>query len=824
MQTTPARDSNHREQLKCGQRTLATRLSWLVITLATSLSPTLQVTAAPVDQILPVAPVVTERGPDHKVWTRTRQEVMAGGRVVERKSYYTELATGMHYWRDGQWVDAQPVFEVFPDGIVARQCHHQVVLAPNLNTAGAVDLQFDDQRFRSHVFGLAYTDASSGNNVLFAQVKDCAAELIAPNQVLYRDAFDGDVKADVLYTLTREGLSQWVLLRENPPPPEDYKLASRSARIEVWTEWVEAPVPVKRPQVLRAEPDTLLRATMADPDLRDEGLAFGSMVMGPGAAFPLENDAPEQGYEPEVPVGKLWIRAADPKGGPERTFLIEQAEYQSIQPGLQRLPQAAALQRGNKNAQMAAAATPPPVGRERVAEGRARDAGARGEPAVRSNRQSIARIFPPAPAGATNAPHALLARSLSQLSSTNTQLALNSTPPAPHQPQFSSNLGNAFVLDYTIMNGGGFTNYVFAGDSTTLISGTVNLYGTTVVEGSAVVKYKNPLGINTQLVIKKALDCRTSAYRPAFFVSMDDNTVGETISGSTGNPNRPAVLNTNLYGYYLVFSDSTNVIDLHDVRLRNASYAIQGSAGQLTVRNAQIGQCYAAFVNGSPAVRNVLVHDGAYTIAGSKKITLEQATIHRMGYFRSAGYTNASVTNALLISVTNWLRFQAGSDVITNLDDTGIFQAVGSGAHYLSANSPYRNVGTTNLDATLLASLKQRTTYPPILLSNAITFDIALNPQAQRDTDLPDLGYEYDPVDWLAGGLVVSNAQLFLAGGAVLAAYGNVGILLETNSLFQSQGSAEMPNILTRYNMAQEDNTTNWSGTTTNYKYSTRKQ
>ena len=201
----------------------------------------------------------------------------------------------MHYWKDGQWVDAQPVFEVFPDGIVARQCRHQVVLALNLNTAGAVDLQCDGQRFRSHVFGLAYTDASSGNNVLIAQVKNCAAELIAPNQVLYRDAFDGDVKADVLYTLTREGLSQWVLLRENPPPPEDYKLASRSARIEVWTEWVEAPIPVKRSQVLRTETDERLRATMADPDLRDEGLSFGSMVMGPGAAFPLENDAPEQG-------------------------------------------------------------------------------------------------------------------------------------------------------------------------------------------------------------------------------------------------------------------------------------------------------------------------------------------------------------------------------------------------------------------------------------------------------------------------------------------------------------------------------------------------
>jgi len=56
-------------------------------------------------------PVVTERGPDHKVWTRVQQHTLANGRVVTRTSSYKELGTAMHYWRDGQWVEAQPVFE-----------------------------------------------------------------------------------------------------------------------------------------------------------------------------------------------------------------------------------------------------------------------------------------------------------------------------------------------------------------------------------------------------------------------------------------------------------------------------------------------------------------------------------------------------------------------------------------------------------------------------------------------------------------------------------------------------------------------------------------
>ena len=174
--------------------------------------------------------------------------------------------------------------------------------------------------------------------------------------------------------------------------------------MESWSEWLESPAPVKRSRVLRAETDARLRATMADPDLRDEELGFGAMFMGGGAAFPLEKDNPEQGYEPDVPVGKLWIRVADPKGGPERTFLIEQVEYPSIRGRLQVLPHAAALKPDAKNAQMAALPRP--------SDGR----GIKGEGSSgKGGRQSVARHFPPGPAGSTNAAHALLARSLSHL-------------------------------------------------------------------------------------------------------------------------------------------------------------------------------------------------------------------------------------------------------------------------------------------------------------------------------------------------------------------------------------------------------------------------
>jgi len=750
-------------------------------------------------------PVVTERGPDHKVWTRVQQHTLANGRVVTRTSSYKELGTAMHYWRDGQWVEAQPVFEVFRDGIVARQCQHQIVLAHHLNApGGTVDLLSpDQQRFRCSVVGLAYTDAETGKNVLIASVRDSAAELIAPNRVLFRDAFEGDVKADVLFTLTREGLSQWVLLRENPRPPENYQLSSRFTRLEVWTEWLESPVPVKSSQVIHAELDRAVRAAMVDPDFRNEDLNFGTMGIGTGAAFPLENDAPEQGAAPDAPVGKLWIRTPDGQGGPDRTFLIEQIEYPSILPRLQRLPQAAALKPARKNALMAAIAPPASL------------------PGVRGKGPLLSRSFPPARLG-SDSPHILLAAAVYQRSTNKTEAFARVIPQAAalnHQPAI---LGSAFVLDWTLLNAGNFTNYTLKGDSTYFINGTVNLYGTTIIEGGSCVKFTN--GTTRSVAFWGPIDCRTRQYSPAFFTAKDDDSVGEIIAGSTGSPGTAKYANFALY-----LRSASTAYDLHDLRIRNAFRAIMvfANGASLALRDSHMSHITFGFdlSGGATAgthanIYNVLAQDvNTFSSGGTQTVTAAHVTLHLATNFRPTGTTGAMfLTNSLLISVTNNLLFTGGADVITNLSDAGIFQSAGAGLHYLAANSPYRNAGTTNMDPALLAALKQRTTYPPILLTNSITGDTNLSPQAQRDTDAPDIGYEYDPTDWLVSGIIVSNLTLTLSRGTVLAAFGNSGIDLRTNTLFLSIGSPETPNILTRYAMIQEDTSTNWSGSTPYYQ------
>jgi hypothetical protein len=92
------------------------------------------------------------------------------------------------------------------------------------------------------------------------------------------------------------------------------------------------------------------------------------------------------------------------------------------------------------------------------------------------------------------------------------------------------------VLDYQILNGS-LTNYTFRGDTTYYITGPVNLYyGINTFEGGTVIKYTNSSSASIQFLSGNVMKCQGAAYRPIVLTSMNDNSVGEAISGSTGNP------------------------------------------------------------------------------------------------------------------------------------------------------------------------------------------------------------------------------------------------------------------------------------------------
>jgi len=227
------------------------------------------------------------------------------------------LATGMNYLdpATGQYTESQATFEITSKGYaVASKGQHQAILAPNINSGGSVDLRMPDgSRLLSNPLGLSFYDQSNGTNVLVAEVKDCIGQFIAPNVILYDDAFT-DIKGAVRYTYTKAGFEQHVLIYDSSAlgSPEDYGLNPATTLLEMYSEFHSAPTPLK---ITEITPD----------NLTDEVLNFPQMAIGRGKAFGL--DAPE----PAIPVVKTWQTISG------RTFLVESVPYVRALPFLEKL-------------------------------------------------------------------------------------------------------------------------------------------------------------------------------------------------------------------------------------------------------------------------------------------------------------------------------------------------------------------------------------------------------------------------------------------------------------------------------------------------------
>ena len=686
--------------------------------------------------------VIVERGAHHRVWKQARVATLPGGQLVTNVSSYTELGSGLHRWdgQNQQWVDAEAKLEIVGNNALGRSAAHQVLFAPNANTAGAIDfLTSDGKRLRSHVLGIAFFDAATGQSEMIAELKDSAGELHAPNVVIYPEAFDG-LKADLRYTYRLGGFEQDVILYENPPLPAGFN--PDSTRLEVWTEFIEAPA------------STIKQRGRAG--MTDDTIDFGAMQTAASKVF-------ASGLEPQskrtAPAAKRWLTI---EGG--RTFLIEAVRLLSVKPDLDKLPASKGHARAN----------PPPP-----------------------RNAPLDRVFPSAPP---------VRQARQDGPEPKFKLAVVEKSPAK-----LAQIRPALVLDYNLT--ASLTNYTLKCDTTYVVSNAVNFYETTTIEGGCVVKFAktNVAG----LVLQGPSVWATELYRPAVFTAVDDHSVGESIGSGT--------LSGYYGGDYLMFNYIGEVPSY--LRIAHAASGIELIGGEFTMRHSQFVHCdtalslYSGNDTCAVALENILFHDINTVRSGAAYVTAHQLTVHQCANF-STGATAGSgdIFNSLFIRQTNWgnVTFNLNSCHVGS--DSSIFQTVGAGAHYLAANSPHRNAGTTaGLSATLLTDLKKQTTYPPLVFSNnLITVDTVLYPQARRDTDTPDLGAHFAPIDYAVGWLSVSNATLTLAGGVAVAAFNSTGFWLQPNSRLISAGSPTARNTIVRYNLVQEQPVRwgSWSGYT----------
>jgi hypothetical protein len=373
----------------------------------------------------------------------------------------------------------------------------------------------------------------------------------------------------------------------------------------------------------------------------------------------------------------------------------------------------------------------------------------------------------------------------------------------------------AYILDYQIITT--LTNYTLRGDTTYYISNaTVSLNGTTTIEGGTVVKFNQNPSLN-RFKILGAVDCRTKPGLEATFTAADDDSIGEIIAGSTGSPG------TNVYAAsHIDFSTGSMTHELAYLHLRYSSRAVYMNPSTITalLRHVQIGNCmYGAYSYGPVTFRNVLMHDVAemFWFASSGSAVVEQGTFNRGGQLRTnVGTSTLKLTNCLVIAVTNEFKYTSGSNVATNSSGAGVFTTIGAGAAYLPGDSPYRSAGTTNINSALLAEMRGRTTWPPVVLSNAIVADTVLFPQAARMTGVPDIGWSYVPLDYALSQVSVSNASLTIQAGTSIGVYGPStasGLMLLDGANVVCEGNPTNLNRFVRYNLVQEQGVTNWSAT-----------
>ena len=391
----------------------------------------------------------------------------------------------------------------------------------------------------------------------------------------------------------------------------------------------------------------------------------------------------------------------------------------------------------------------------------------------------------------------------------------------------------ALVLDYTTLNSSQ-TDYVFRSDTTYLISGFVYVWGTTTIEGGTVVKYPPTTNANAQILPSGPVVCRTGPYRPAIFTASDDQTVGEMIAGS-----RPAP-----QGYYgtvalQLASGAAPSVGLSNLRVTYILYAISSGMSAYSVlacTNCQFVNCqYGIYLYnnnrlylGNALFANVVrgIYDWSYWSPNNDTfVTAQQVTFDQVSYLASRydapGMLNMNVTNCVLASVLQ-LSLPGQANVVWNGDYNGFynsptfgahqipgqsapFQTVGAGSHYLTGTAGFRNVGTTAINAALLADLRKKTTYPPMVCGTTFTSDTTLTPQVQRDTDVPDLGYHYEPMDYLANSYIgITNATLTVGAGTVIGTLNSAGLWLQDGSALVSAGTPMAPNWLVRYPSVQE--------------------
>jgi hypothetical protein len=382
----------------------------------------------------------------------------------------------------------------------------------------------------------------------------------------------------------------------------------------------------------------------------------------------------------------------------------------------------------------------------------------------------------------------------------------------------------------------GFSYYGYYGTN-------VDLYGTTTIQGGAVIKFDYDEGAPySSLVLHGPLVCQTGPYNPAILTSVDDDSQGEAplvwwayyndISSSSPFPVATG-------GAFLNLDDvhDTNPTSLNYLRFCYADQAVTtptNTAG-LDIWNCQYVQCNTALNSWAPnGPTTNRLHNVLFSLCGTvfaaqtnlAELDGEQVTAD-VGSFWNPELAPGKVclTNSIVLGNFGRGPVQLTQNVSINPENPP-FEAGNSGNYYLARGSACRHSGTTNINPQLLTAMHQKTTEAPMSLAgydwitNYVDAggdycfypaslgiqEMTLFPVVQRyNGGAPDLGYYYDALDYTVAAISVTNRVTVLPGTAI--GFRNdflAGFFLQGGSAFVAQGTPTNPVVMTDIEFVQE--------------------
>lgn len=412
----------------------------------------------------------------------------------------------MNYWDGQQWSPSVAEFELTDDAFVANHVQHRKRLNAELNVIGAITTTLrDGTALRSTPVAIALYDPNDGRFAVVSTITNSVGVLVGSNRVVYPDAFSGGVCADVVYTIQKGSFEQDVIItgRLNPL---DYGFPT-NAQIQVVTEFYDPPEPEKLRQPIYVETNAAVRRRKVSPDLVDEMVGFGELVLGPGLTYTPPTPTHPDGTQTFVAKEFRTIP------GEGRTFLIETVECLAVQSALSALPECV---QGKRSAQR-----------------------------IRESSATVGYALIPRPTQTIQA-KARPRKASNQFAST----AAPFTRPVDRlSPSDGERVGvrSGVVIDYIETLGGTIgAAKVFQGDTTYLVDDPVYCNGPVTIEGAAIFKYWNstgPYAKTTFIQLNNTLTLKTGPYRPAILTALDDDSVGDMHPWSWGDPTQLAYAN-----------------------------------------------------------------------------------------------------------------------------------------------------------------------------------------------------------------------------------------------------------------------------------------